>query len=239
VADKFSTNPETAVALSSGDVRGDGVRDARRFTATRRVLAGSLLVWSLILTSAAAKDFTPGVLSVCNASRCVSIRSQSVLNALASFYYDSARPPARARAPRLDVPFFRLEFSDGYVTGIVAGSGLNRFLSYGVNLNQFRDGVWYRIPAGAVAGLRLLTVGLTPLRLTGAALAAIPTFGVQPRGATQPRPPGRGSTTAGGHSGSLSWLLGLVPLAALVALTLVARRRRRSVASRRPTLRVR
>jgi hypothetical protein len=208
--------------------------------AARRVLAGSLLVWSLILSSGAvAKDLRPGELSVCNASRCVSIRSQSVLNALASFYYDSARPPSRARPPRLGTPFFRLEFSNGYVTGIVAGAELNRFLSYGVNLDQFRDGVWYRVPARAVAGLRRLTVGLTPLRLAGAAVAGAPTVDAQSPGATQPRPPSRQSTAPGSHSSNLSWPLGLVPLAALVALALAARRRRRSVAARRPTPAVR
>ena len=137
----------------------------------RRVLAGWLLVGSLVLCSgAAAKQFRPGDVRVCNASRCVSIRSQSVLNALASFYYDSARRPVRAMSPRLGVPFFRLEYSDGYVTGIVAGTGLTRFLSYGVNLGQFQGGVWYRVPGRAVVGLRSLTVGLAPLRLTAAAL---------------------------------------------------------------------
>jgi hypothetical protein len=205
--------------------------------AARRVLAGSLLVWSLILSSGAvAKDFRPGDLSVCNASRCIPIRSQSVLNALASFYYDSARPPARAHAPRLGMPFFRLEFSNAYVTGIVAGAGLNRFLSYGVNLDQFRDGVWYRVPARAVAGVRRLTVGLTPLRLAGAAVAGAPTVGAQSPGATQPRPPSQHSTAPGS---SLSWPLGLVPLAALVALALAARRRRRLVTARRPSPNVR
>jgi hypothetical protein len=137
----------------------------------KRVLAGGLLICSLALCSgAAAKRFRPGDLRVCDASRCISIRSQSVLNAMAAFYYDSARRPVRARSPRLGVPFFRLEFSDGYVTGIVAGSGLTRFLSYGVNLGQFQAGVWYRVPGRAVAGLRSLTVGLAPLRLTAAAV---------------------------------------------------------------------
>jgi hypothetical protein len=137
----------------------------------RRVLASSLVVVSLVLCSAAAaKQFRPGDLRVCNASRCVSIRSQSILNAFASFYYDNNRRPVRAESPRLGVPFFRLEFQNGYVTGIVAGAGLTRFLSYGVNLGQFRGGVWYHVPGRAVGGLRSLTDGLAPLRLTAAAL---------------------------------------------------------------------
>jgi hypothetical protein len=78
-----------------------------RLTPAGRVVAGALLVGSLVAgSSALAKEFTPGDLSVCNASRCVSISSQSVLNALASFYYDSAQPPARADAPRFGTPVF-------------------------------------------------------------------------------------------------------------------------------------
>jgi hypothetical protein len=121
------------------------------------------------------------------------------------------------------------------VTGVVAATGLNRFLSYGVNLDQFRYGVWYRTPASAVAGLRRLTVGLTPLRLTDAALAGARPVGVQSPGGTKPRPPGQRSTAPGGHRSSLSWPLGIMPLAALTALALAAGRRRRSVDARRPT----
>jgi hypothetical protein len=100
-----------------------------RLTLATRALAGALVVGSLLPgSSALAKKFRPGDLSVCNASRCVATMSHSVLNAPASFYYDSAQPPARTRTPTVDASFFGLEFPNGYVTGIVAGAvaGLRR-----------------------------------------------------------------------------------------------------------------
>jgi hypothetical protein len=206
----------------------------------RRILAGSLLVGSLILTSgASAKDFKPGDLSVCDAKRCVSIKSRPVLNALSVFYYDSAVPPAPVRAPGLGMPFFRLEFSNGYVTGIIASAELNRFLSYGVNLDQFRAGVWYRVPPRAVAGLRELTVGFTPLRLTSGAIASTSTFGVQSSAASEPPPRTQRRAGTGDRGSAVPWPLAVVSLTALIALASLARRRRRSGAASLPTLRTR
>jgi hypothetical protein len=204
----------------------------------RRILAGSLLIGLLLLSSgAAAKEFKPGDLSVCNAKRCVSIKSQPVLNALSAFYYNSAVRPARARAPRLRMPFFRLTFSDGYVTGIIASKELGRFLSYGVNLDQFRPGVWYRVPTRAMVGLRELTADLAPLRLTRAALASIHGTVVQSPAATHPPlRTQRASGTGGHHSSGLLWALAVLSVAALIALTSLAIRRRRSGAAQ-PTLR--
>jgi hypothetical protein len=202
----------------------------------RRMVAGLLLVGLLIISSdAAAKQFNPGDLRVCNAKRCVMIESRPVLNALSAFYYDSALTPARISAPRLGVPFFRLEFANGYVTGIIVGRLLARFLSYGVNLDQFRAGVWYRLPARAVAGLRALTVGLIPLRLAGTALADSPTFAVPRPSAAQPQLRARRQAATGGHGNSLPWALGVVSLAALIALALLARARRRPRAAQLPT----
>ena len=95
---------------------------------------------ALVFTAAAGgKDFRPGDLRVCNARTCVAITDQQVLDQLSAFYYGSS-PPARTRAPRPGVPFFQLRFPNGYVTGIVSTSRLDRFLSYGVNLEQFRRG---------------------------------------------------------------------------------------------------
>jgi len=65
----------------------------------------------------------------------------------------------------------QLRFRNGYVTGIVAGAQLDRFLSYGVNLGQFAKGRWYRFPALAAAELRRLASSLRPMRLTPAAIA--------------------------------------------------------------------
>jgi hypothetical protein len=124
----------------------------------------------IFATAGAAKDFGPGDLSVCNAKRCVAITEQAVLNALGSFYY-GVKQPAGARSSRLGAPYLRLRFRNGYVTGIVATGRLDRFLSYGVNLNQFSRGKWYRVPARAASQLRELAAGLKPLRLTLAALS--------------------------------------------------------------------
>ena len=57
------------------------------------------------------------------------------------------------------------------MTGIVATRQLDRFLSYGVHLERFEKSQWYAVPARLSAELRRLTVGLSPLRVTRAALA--------------------------------------------------------------------
>jgi hypothetical protein len=122
------------------------------------------------VTAAHAKDFQPGDVHVCNPQRCRAIADPQVLPQLSAFYYSSEQPPA-ARAPRLGTPFFELRYRNGYVTGIVAGTRLDRFLSYGVHLGHFERGSWYRVPADAALELRELTARIAPLRLTRAALA--------------------------------------------------------------------
>lgn len=64
-----------------------------------------------------------------------------------------------------------LKFRNGYVPGIVARANLDRFLSYGVYLERFRGGRWYRVPTRAAEELRRLTAQLKPLRLTRASIA--------------------------------------------------------------------
>jgi hypothetical protein len=118
---------------------------------------------------AAAKDFEPGDLRLCNTERCLPVIDQRALDALGAFYYGN-RKPGRIRAPRLGAPYFELRFTNGYATGIVATASLDRFLSYGVNLGQFARGRWYRVPAAAAAELRRLSGSLEPLRLTRAAI---------------------------------------------------------------------
>jgi hypothetical protein len=136
-----------------------------------RLLGALLLAAVLVFVSAAAaKDFRPGDLRVCNAKRCVSIVKPNVLPTLGSFYYSGGQPPT-ARAPRLGAPMFELRFRNGYATGIVATGKLDRFLSYGVNLDRFRRGTWYRVPARLALELRRLTARLEPMRLTRIALA--------------------------------------------------------------------
>jgi hypothetical protein len=124
----------------------------------------------LVLPSATAKDFGPGDLRVCNATRCVAIVSRDVLPQLGSFYY-SGPSPARVRGPALGAPYYELRFRNNYVTGIVATRRLDRFLSYGVHLERFARSTWYAIPRQLSEALHRLTVGLRPLRVTRAALA--------------------------------------------------------------------
>jgi hypothetical protein len=124
----------------------------------------------LLLPSASAKDFGPGDLRMCNTSRCVPIVKREVLPLLGSFYY-SGPPPAHLQRPRLGTPYYELRFDNDYVTGIVAGRSLDRFLSYGVHLERFKRDVWYSVPPRLSAELRRLSVRMRPLPLTRAALA--------------------------------------------------------------------
>lgn len=139
---------------------------------TARCLVAALLAaTALAVTPAAtAKDFKPGDLRVCNAHRCVPITNRAVLPLLGAFYYGPH--DARVASPaRIGAPAFELRFPNGYVTGIVASARVDRFLSYGVNLQHFHRGVWYRVPARLASELRKLTAGMKPLRVTQAALA--------------------------------------------------------------------
>ena len=81
------------------------------------------------------------------------------------------REPQSAQTPPLGAQAFELRFVNGYATGIVAGPKLDRFLSYGVNLERFRRGAWYCVPPRFAAELRRLASVLWPLRVTKAALA--------------------------------------------------------------------
>jgi hypothetical protein len=131
------------------------------------LVAASVL---LFLPSASAKNFGPGDLRVCNATRCVPIVKRDVLPLLGSFYY-SGPAPAQLRAPALGTPYYQLRFRNNYVTGIVATRHLDRFLSYGVHLERFDANVWYAVPRRLSAELQRLTVGMRPLRVSQAALA--------------------------------------------------------------------
>jgi hypothetical protein len=136
----------------------------------RRIPGALLLAAALTFApGAAAKDFRPGDLRICNAKQCVAIRDQGVLNALSAFYYAGPQP-ARTRAPRMGAPSFQLKFTNGYATGIVASARLDRFLSYGVNLGRFHKGAWYRVPERAAQELLRLTEPLKPMPLTRAAI---------------------------------------------------------------------
>jgi hypothetical protein len=189
-----------------------------------------------VIPAATAKDFGPGDLRVCNAHHCVPIVNRAVLPLLGRFYYLDAYTPRVAPQPRLGAPAFELRFRNGYVTGVAAGVRFDRFLSFGVNLDQFQQETWYRVPTRVVPRLRELTAGLTPLRLTAAALIDTRILPVQSTRATQPPLGRRRPVTPGRLGSSLPWVLGIVALAPLIALPLLARRGRRSVAAQPPTL---
>jgi len=124
----------------------------------------------LVAPSADAKDFRPGDVRICNATRCVPILERSMVPQLTSFYYTGPRPVRRAR-PALGMPYYELRYRGGYVTGIVATRRLDRFLTYGVHDGRFNANAWYAVPRGISSELRRLTDALRPLRLTRAALA--------------------------------------------------------------------
>jgi hypothetical protein len=129
------------------------------------LLAGGLF---MTVYAAMAKDFGPGDLFVCNARHCVPIESRAMLPLLSRFYY-SGHQPLAAPAVRIGAPAFELRFppkSQGYVTGIVATARLDRFLSFGVNMDRFAKSVWYRVPAQLALQLRRLTAELRPFRVT-------------------------------------------------------------------------
>ena len=137
-----------------------------------RVFVVAVLAFSalLALPSAGAKDFGPGDIRVCNATLCVPIVKRDVVAQLGPFYY-SGPALAHRRVPALGTPYYQLRFPNNYVTGIVATRQLDRFLSYGVHLERFEKNQWYAVPARLSAELRRLTIGLSPLRVTRAALA--------------------------------------------------------------------
>ena len=136
-----------------------------------RLVATCLAAAALVgVPAATAKDFGPGDLSVCNHDRCVPIVKRSILPLLGDFYYGGKSPPTAAR-PRLGAAIYELRFRSGYVTGIVATRGRDRFLSYGVHTGYFQPGTWYRVPPRFARELRRLTARLEPLRLTRHELA--------------------------------------------------------------------
>lgn len=123
-----------------------------------------LLVLTQVASARSMKQFKPGDVRVCGADHCVAIRSQHVLDVLANFYY--GRPlPTPAPAPRKHSVYLRLVYSDGYVTGIAAGSRFTHFLSFGVNLDQFTARTWYAVPTAVAAELHSAASHLSPRRL--------------------------------------------------------------------------
>jgi hypothetical protein len=131
-------------------------------------LAGAVAM--LAVPAAGAKEFKPGDVNLCNKSACVPVMDAAATEALENLVYTGPQP---ARAPRVFIGarYYQLRFPNGYTFGIVARAHLDRFLSYGVVLERFKRGSWYRVPPVAAAELRRLARALAPMRLTSAALA--------------------------------------------------------------------
>jgi hypothetical protein len=130
-------------------------------------LAAGLALSATVAHAAGAKTFQPGDVRACGPVVCVVIRSQPVLDALSRFYYGEPTGPAAASAPPDHSPYLRLLYSDGYVTGIVAGPQFGRFLSFGVHTGYFRARTWYTVPRRVAGELRLLASKLSPQPLPG------------------------------------------------------------------------
>ena len=130
-------------------------------------IAGVLAVTATLLAVPAAmgKDFGPGDLRICGRERCVAIMNPTVMRILSAYYWGPGRAP-RAGPVRNGAPAFELRFRNGYASGLVASTWLNRFRAYGFFCGHFERGKWYRLPARAVAELRMLTAGLEPLRVS-------------------------------------------------------------------------
>ncbi|HLM36212.1 MAG TPA: hypothetical protein VK287_00330 [Gaiellaceae bacterium] len=129
-------------------------------------IAGVLVAATLLAVPAAvAKDFGPGDLRVCGRERCRAIMNPGVMRALSAYYWGPGRV-LRAGPVRNGAPAFELRFRNGYASGLVASTWLNRFRAYGFFCGRFERGKWYRFPARAVAELRMLTAGLEPLRVS-------------------------------------------------------------------------
>ena len=137
-------------------------------TLARVLVAGFIAVAALVgAAGSAAKEFGPGDLRVCDETTCTPIVAPGAVRALSGFYYHGLQP-ARVPRPRWGAPAFELRFSNGYVTGVVGGVRRDRFLSFGVYLERFRRGSWYRLPPGASRELSRLTASLEPLPVTPA-----------------------------------------------------------------------
>ena len=135
----------------------------------RAVLVAGLVAAAALIGAAggAAKEFGPGDLRVCNEETCVPVVRAPAVDALSRLYFTGAQPAVLAR-PRWGAPAFELRFPNGYATGVVGGARLDRFLSFGVHLERFRRGTWYRVPPRAAGELRRLTASLEPLGVTRA-----------------------------------------------------------------------
>lgn len=135
----------------------------------RALLAALCVSLAVVVPSASAKLVRPGDLRLCDDSYCIAIGHRRTALALGHFIYSRGHPPTAA-TPALEQRYLRLAFRNGYVAGILATGRFDRFLSYGVVLERFNRGTWYRVPPSAVRELRKLARRLQPMPLTQDAL---------------------------------------------------------------------
>jgi hypothetical protein len=109
---------------------------------------------SLLAPSASAKEFPPGDISACGATRC---RAVAEAPALGRFLYGQ-RPVVRAPTAPVGAAVYQLRFREGPAGVIVTESAAR---VHGLNCGRFRRGVWYRLPRA----LHGLGTGLRPKRL--------------------------------------------------------------------------
>jgi len=134
------------------------------------VLAIAALAVLLGAGGAGAKEFAPGDVRVCDATRCVPVMRPTMVRLLARFIYTGPTPATVAR-PAWGAPAFELRYRNGYATGVIGSTRLDRFLSFGVYAERFRPRVWYRVPPELGVELRRLTAGMKPYPVTRALVA--------------------------------------------------------------------
>lgn len=118
---------------------------------------GVVLAAALVVAAAAlAKEFPPGELRVCGATRC-RVVSDAQSGAFSSLLWGD-RSVTRAPSPRGGSPVFQLRFEDGPAGAIISATAIR---VHGLNCSRFQRGRWYRLRAS----LRGVASGLTPKRL--------------------------------------------------------------------------
>jgi hypothetical protein len=118
---------------------------------------GLLAVSALIVAAgASAKEFPPGSLRICGATRCRVVTDAQSRTFSALLWGD--RPVTPAPTPRVGSSIFQLRFQNGPAGAIISATAIR---VHGLNCGRFRRGRWYRLPAS----IRRVGNGLEPKRL--------------------------------------------------------------------------
>jgi len=111
----------------------------------------------VVAGGALAKEFPPGSLLICGATRCRTVKDPAQSQAFSSLLWGD-RPVWRAPTPRVGSPIFQLRFKDGPVGAIITATAIR---VHGLNCGRFQRGKWYRL-SPTLGGV---TAGLKPKRL--------------------------------------------------------------------------